>query len=294
MTVPVRSVIWVGSYPKSGNTWAHEVLRTAGKFWGFPQGSMDVYDMILTGRRPEVCKPVARQLAPHPCSVLKTHAPYSRGGRLHTFDDMDLQTSGLIYIYRNPLDLLLSYINFTRIEYAAKSDDQGYIAELFHVTLGMRDPVDSARWAKTTLDEIPTENLDHALDVFSDRGLSLPTCLPEVSWAEHVRGWLQAKSEFPAVVLKYEDCVADRGRFAAMAEFFDFGSGDIAKAIASSDERSRQAASAGTEAQKIFYNKMTSYYYGEYFSDAAIRRFCERHGGTLSELGYDRIVVAAQ
>ena len=32
-----RNVIWIASYPKSGNTWIHSVLRLAGKTMAFPR-----------------------------------------------------------------------------------------------------------------------------------------------------------------------------------------------------------------------------------------------------------------
>jgi len=40
-----RNAIWISSYPKSGNTWVHSVLRLAGKRYGFPQVDMDAYNI---------------------------------------------------------------------------------------------------------------------------------------------------------------------------------------------------------------------------------------------------------
>lgn len=291
MQAPIRDVIWVGSYPKSGNTWVHDVLRTAGKRWGFPPGPMDVYDMLNSGRRPEICAPVLPQPASNPCSVLKTHALFAQDRQLHTFDDLSLRTVGFIYVYRNPLDLLLSYINFTRIEYVANQDNEQYRGWLFRDLLGMDQVPTSVEWAALTLDQMPRESLDHALKVFSDRGLTLPICFPNTPWSSHVRSWLAASRDVPSVVLKYEDCLADSNTFNAMAKFFEFGVGDIQKALASSAQRAAQVLSEGTIQQRIFYNKMQAFYYPTYFSPDCVKYFIDAHREVLIEFGYDNIAA---
>lgn len=280
-----RNVIWIDSYPKSGNTWAHDVLRTAGKKWGFPPGPMDVYDMLRTGRRPEICIPVLESVSAGPCSVLKSHSPFVREGEIHTFDDMPLKSVGFIYVYRNPLDLLLSYINFTRIEYAENAGKDGYRKSLFSTLLGI-EPEDSESWSRRTLESIPQPALDHALDTFSEHGMKIPTCMPGVSWADHVRGWLNARDGFPSVVLRYEDCVRDPAVFGEMAKFFKFGPADIALAFNSTQARARQASVMGNSAEQIFYNKMQAYYFHEYFSEDCIRRFYRVNASILHEFGY--------
>lgn len=285
-----RNVIWVGSYPKSGNTWVHDVLRTAGKRWGFPPGPMDVYDILRNGRLPEICEPVIPEFARYPCSVLKTHSILTEGKPQHEFDGLQLHTVGFIYVYRNPLDLLLSYINFTRLEYASMPDNRTYAGALFHDTLGMPVQPAAEEWAKVTLDDIPRSVLDHALGVYSERGLTLPTCFPQTPWSSHVRSWVMAAEAIPAVVMKYEDCVADPETFYQMCKFFLFGPADIQKALASSASRSRKAATEGTPEQKIFFNKMEAYYYPRYFSAAAIENFRTKYAEVLGEFGYDSIL----
>lgn len=280
-----RNVIWIGSYPKSGNTWAHEVLRTAGKRWGFPPGPMDVYDMLRTGRRPEICTPVLKSVSAGPCSVLKSHSPFVREGEIHTFDDMPLKTVGFIYVYRNPLDLLLSYINYTRIEYAQNAEKAGYRNLLFSTLLGM-EPEDSESWSRRTLESIPQSALDHALDTFSAGGMRIPTCMPGVGWADHVRGWLNARDQFPSVILRYEDCVTNPAVLGEMSRLFEFGPADIALAFKSTQARAHEAAVAGSPAERIFYNKMQAYYFHNYFSEDCIRRFHLAHAPILREFGY--------
>lgn len=293
MNATTRDVIWVASYPKSGNSWVHDVLRTAGKRWGFPPGPMDIYDMMHSGRRPEICAPVLPAISPGPCSVLKTHARYNNTGQLHSFEDMPLRTVAFIYVYRNPLDLLLSYVNFTRLEYASNPTEQ-YRNSLFRSLFGMSDAPTPEEWSALTLDEMPRDVLDHALRVFSDRGLTLPTCFPNTPWSSHVRSWLEARRDFPSVILRYEDCIADSSAFDPMAQFFQFGADDIHKALESSAKRTAIAVASGTTAERIFYNKMQAYYYPSYFSPDCVRHFVEAHRDVLVEFGYQEIVDAGE
>lgn len=288
--VEKRNVIWVASYPKSGNTWVHESLRTAGRSRGFPQGPMDIYDMINTGRRPEVCPAVREEFASVPASVLKTHNVFYEDQPLHVLDDMELETVGFIYIYRNPLDLLLSYINFTRLEYASNRDSPAYAQALFHEILGLPKVMTCDEWAATTLDDLPREALDHALGRFSERGLTLPTCFPKTPWSKHVEHWLAAAGKIPSVIVKYEDCLADKSTFNRMAKFFTFGETEIQNAVGSSGSRARKVLEDGTHAQRIFYNKMQAYYFPRYFSEPAVDRFVARHRDVLERFGYEAIV----
>jgi len=288
----IRDVIWVASYPKSGNSWVHDVLRTAGKRTGFPTGPMDIYDMVRNDRRPEICPAVLPEITRNECSVLKTHTVYSTKVHESSFTDMQLRTAAFIYIYRNPLDLLLSYINFTRLEYASNDDEQ-YRQLLFRDLLGMDGAPTTEEWASLTLDDMPRASLDHALRVFSDRGLTLPTCFPSTPWSSHVRGWLDARKQHPSVVLRYEDCVTDRATFNPMAALFEFGAADIQKALQSSAHRTAMATASGTPQERIFYNKMRAYYYPAYFSSQVVRDFVDTHREVLDELGYDNITAGA-
>jgi hypothetical protein len=251
---------------------------------------MDIYDMLHTERRPEPCPAVRPAFAEAPVSVLKTHHVINRRGPLHRFDDLELDTVGFIYIYRNPLDLLLSYVNFTRLEYTARHDSPAYAKGLFNEILGMRSVPSPGEWSAMTLDDLPREALDHALLAFSDRGLSLPTCFPNIPWSRHVGEWRDAARELPSVVVKYEDCLADRTAFNQMAKFFTFGPEDIQSAIGFADSTARKTSAEGTPEQRIFYNKMRAYYFQDYFSPAAVRKFCAANEEVLADNGYQSIL----
>lgn len=282
-----RSAIWIASYPKSGNTWVQNVVRAAGRELGFPATDLDVYKMMREGRKPTVVSGVQTHLqAKHP-TVLKTHARYHYG-RIHS--QLGLETAGFVYVIRNPLDLLLSYINFSRIQYANRRQDSDFQHDLFVEMLGMSEPAPYEQWRKTTLDDIPRRNLDHALKRYTDNATTIPTLkVAGGSWFEHARSWVGASTSIPSVVLRYEDLIRDNGNFQRLRELFEFEEQDVNRAVLAVHERSLESKS--DEGTRIFLNKMTSYYYPDYFSEALIRDFLERYADDLNLLGYGDLPV---
>ncbi len=279
---PARSVIWVASYPKSGNTWVQNVIRTAGRDFGFPTTDIDVYKMKRDGRRPVVVSGVRARLNAERPTVLKTHSMY-RGNRTHA--ELGLKIAGFVYVIRNPLDVLLSYINFSRIQYANRKEDADYQYSLFVDLLGMEQPIPFDQWQQTTLDDLPRANLDHALQRYTDNATAVATLKAAGgSWLEHARSWIDASTTVPSVVLRYEDLIQDKVNFRRLSKLFRFSEELILQAVSDVQQRSLRSKSDG--GARIFLNKMTSYYYTDYFSEPLIRAFLDRFGDELTALGY--------
>jgi hypothetical protein len=285
----LRNVIWISSYPKSGNTWVNNVVKLAGKSCGFPQATLDVYSMLDSNKLPPVCPAVKAEYAENPCVVLKTHAMYQPGRQLHRFPGMELHNAGFIHISRNPLDVLLSYISFTRIQYRNRANSgrrdgvRKYQKQLFRDLLGFDRVFTPDEWAAFSLETIPRTNLDHALDSFSDNGLCIPSMKSMCgSWVEHIQSWTRARDDMKGVSIRYEDCLADRSVFLATREFFKFGKRDVKRALRVFEKKVDSRISAGS----LFYNKRQAYYFVDYFSAQAISRFFGSHEQTLTENGY--------
>ena len=186
-----RNVIWIASYPKSGNTWIHSVLRLAGKNYGFPQVDMDVYNISKKGNGLTVCDAVEEKFSNNPCVVLKTHSSFKENQPIHQLPNVELVNAAFIHIYRNPLDVLLSYLNFTRIEYKSHIEDSTYKNNLFIELLGFARIYDYDEWLSMSLDVIPQINLDHALDCFSDNMMMLKGLnAMSGSWLENAQSWI--------------------------------------------------------------------------------------------------------
>ncbi len=226
------------------------------------------------------------------CSVLKTHSKY--GDNLHNFQGFRLINLGFIHILRNPLDVLLSYINYTRENYRTilnRNPSTKYVVNyqktLFIDTLGFDRVYDIDEWEKFSLDTIPQKNLDFALDVFSDNNCGIPAFIKmSGNWIEHTASWKKAKSDISGCSIHYEDCLNDPSSFFYLQNFFDFSETDILESVERVNSRARNLCYS----RPTFFNKMSAYYFWDYFSHSAIARFFNKHENILKCFGYGHIL----
>jgi Sulfotransferase domain len=200
-----RSLCWLASFPKSGNTWLRIVienlLATDGMSVGINRISVGAavngrafFDEIigtnsdeLTGAEIEQLRPrVYRHLAQRTSGRMycKTHEAYRPTvfGTLRPADAFECA----VYVIRNPFDLVSSCAVF------------------------FDKPIDQM------IDLMASS--DHALSAAPDRFHPM-LCEQLGTWSEHVAGWLDA-SRFPRLVIRYEDMVlAPSQSYAQIAEF---------------------------------------------------------------------------
>jgi hypothetical protein len=190
MTRNSRTLVWLASYPKSGNTWPRAFL--ANYFIDAPEPvSINEMQKISSGdsSAPSYaelgrCNPAslgAAQIAvlrerhlerisrSAPVNFVKTHNAHIRvGGRWLIPARL---TRAAIYIIRDPRDMVLSYAD--------------------HFAL---DPAFAAGAIASAENRVPT----NARTVMQFLG----------NWSDHVRSWARAK-DFPVLVIRYEDILAD-------------------------------------------------------------------------------------
>jgi len=189
----LQRIIWLSSYPKSGNTWTRVFL--ANYFLDAPKGvdinrlnefttadvRMDFFDRAAGGRyagetfddwvmlRPAALRLIAASKPGH--HFVKTHCPVMR------IADYDLippeVTAAAIYILRNPFDMVASYAQ--------------------HMGRGIDDTIARVSDPK---------NLNYT-----------GTLIFEIlgRWDRHVEGWTCAPG-LPRHVMRYEDMVSDPER----------------------------------------------------------------------------------
>jgi len=195
-------IVWLASYPKSGNTWLraflHNLLRNPDKPMGINEldrfclgDSLASWYEKLSGRKvTEMTAPETAALRP------KVHEAFTRAfpdsvfvkthnilGLSHGQPMINLEvTAGAIYVLRNPLDVVLS------------------LADHFGLPLDeaidmMEDPL-----AGTLADE---------RNVYEFYG----------SWSQHVASWT-GRAEGARLVVRYEDMLAKpQGTFLQIARF---------------------------------------------------------------------------
>jgi hypothetical protein len=189
-----RTIVWLASYPKSGNTWLRAFLANYLFEFDGP-ASFEAVQRVSSGdvpgaayaelsgrdpRRltlPEYLDTRRRHLARiatggAPVHFVKTHAPNDRlGGAALIPAELTRQA---IYLVRHPLDLLVSYADHWRVGMAA-----------------------AARQIADPKNAVPAT----ARSAFQFLG----------NWSAHVASWTGAR-DFPVLTLRYEDMTQDPAR----------------------------------------------------------------------------------
>ncbi len=183
-------IIWLASFPKSGNTWLraflHNLLRNPNeaydinKLADFTKGDAQMAWYNLVDKRPgsEITKEEVAAMRPkihllmtqsRPDFVfIKTHNKLveDRGTAMHTME----HTAGAIYVIRNPLDVTISFAH--------------------HYGLSLDDAI-----ASMATPGLHTENTDkNCYEIYG-------------SWSEHVRSWT-LNPHRGLHVMRYEDMLA--------------------------------------------------------------------------------------
>ena len=164
-------VVWIASYPKSGNTWVRFLLHHY--LWGEPRNSLD-----LNRRIPDLHRPAGRIDTSSERLFVKTHFALT-----DTLPYLAMSDRAIV-ITRHPKDVLLSGLNYARLEQATQPDTAAY-ARAFIDNGG--DPA----WIKMGFG----------------------------TWAQHAESWTTT-DRFPVLVTSYEALKTDTPReLRAMLEF---------------------------------------------------------------------------
>lgn len=279
-----KSAVWIASYPKSGNTWLQLIIRKAGAKYGVYQGDLDAYKTIKEKREPTtatVCNP---KITTVPCAILKTHDCWHNNRDPNHL--LGFSIDAFVHITRNPLDVLLSYINFSKIQYINHKDNIVYQKKLFVQFMGYDKPVPYDKWVHINLEDIPRRNLDHALQYFM-KSTAIPL-LQGMSgtWKEHCESWFKAAKHYPFVRFRYEDLINDSKLFTNLTKVFCFTENDILSAVKAVQDNTERARNSGMSIHKIFYNKMSAYYFKDFFTPSLVSEFFALHNQTLVNFGY--------
>jgi len=275
------SIVWLASYPKSGNTWVRAMLThllhapgddfSVNALAGAPEGgdrhSLDDACAISSAElTPAELLPyralLHRQMAdensaPH---FVKTHDRYALDAGGTALFPADASRA-VIYIVRNPLDVALSFAHH------GQQDVDATIARM--------------------------ANPDTMLNVWPDRISDfLPVHLGR--WSDHVAGWTQQQA-IPVCLLRYEDMLADPAaalaRIAAAAGIDASPAAIAAAAAASSFDRlrAREADEGFTEKPANMPRFFRAGRAGEWRSaltEAQIARIVADHRDRMASLDY--------
>jgi Sulfotransferase domain len=275
-------IVWIASYPKSGNTWVRAFLHSLARQQHGEGGEQDINEMSRfstwdldkrryadflgfepdnSEHRQEIAASrhaVHRQIADSTENVvlIKTHncLVMDRGHSTINFE----VTAGAIYIVRNPLDIAISYAHHS----GASIDD-----------------------AIERMSMVDAETNGTALAVYEVQG----------SWSQHVWSWTRNPNRALRVV-RYEDMVADpKKEFAAIAEHLLFKPTptQLKKALKASSfarlqaqEQEKGFRERPPVASQSFFREGRAGQWREVLSPAQIDRIVRDHGEQMQRFGY--------
>jgi len=171
---------------------------------------------------------------------------------------------GFVYIYRHPLDVLLSSINYLVIRHLDR----------FLLNRRARSVEELKRTG-----ELLTYLRLFEKDFTIGRNAFLRMC--GANWLDHVNAHIARNGALPrqSMILTYEGLQEDPVAGAApLKDLLGVSEGRLADAV--------QATSESTSADGRFFWKMTSRNFANYFPDDAIAEFLARHAEHLAPLGY--------
>jgi hypothetical protein len=277
-----RGIVWIASYPRSGNTWIriflHQLVRIrrgrpaaeneidligesspslAGRaelfarFMGKPVQAASMQDVVLA--RPKVAEAMAREA--NGVLTVKTHSVL---GRVFNTPLISLGVSvGAIYVVRNPLDVAVSL----------------------------------AAYLSRPIDATITSMAAHL-----NASTSTDVSTPEIwgSWSENVRSWTENAPQVVKVV-RYEDLIEDPvAQFTALAEHMRIGAApaeiDEAVRLSSFAELTRRrdsgSAGEGPESTDGFFRSGRAGQWKEALTPEQVRRIVADHREEMARFGY--------
>ena len=274
-------IIWISSFPKSGNTWmraflANYILKrkasypinelgsfslshTRPRFFQEASGKpVEQLSTIDTLRLRLKCQKLIAEFKNHDHFV-KTHSRYG------TFQGHSLINSGVskgaIYLVRNPLDLVISY--------AA------------HLGISIDEAIEAMNGS-------PNFTVESDTNVVTVMG----------SWSEHVDSWL-TNENVPRVLVRYEDLVKhpfqefqkvlntlgieiDQHQLNNSIKFSSFS--ELAKQESLSGFRERPPHA------KQFFRQGVSGQWNDILQRSQVQKIIAAHGDVMAKLGYEASV----
>lgn len=273
------TIVWIASYPKSGNTW----LRAVYTAWrsGEPvrlnhmladgvaaripfDAAVGVLSSDLTGEEAELLRPLVDEVraaeSPQPL-VFKTHDTLEPGpGGRPALSTAVTRTA--LYVVRDPRDVAVSLAHH-----------QGR----------------SLEWAVEKIGS-PGAKMGESVDG------PMPQLMQRIgTWSSHVRSWVE-NPPFPVHVLRYEDCVARPvetfARALAAARLGPVDEEDVTAAVESASFlRLRAAEEAGGFRERPgtserFFRRGRAGSWRDELSPALAAEVEATHGETMARFGY--------
>lgn len=247
-------VVGLYSFPKCGNTWLRAII--AG-ITGMPGGPGMLQKYVTDSHYGQVIE--------NPWEFQGRNWYFYKSHRKEVITehkDQKFDTDLILYIYRHPLDVFVSYLNFASRNVAA--------------AVGKKLPVEFDQ-----VDDLTPEEMETLFAIFLEHATLFPENQAFGGLFEHTRRFrdLQAAGTIPVHILRYED-LSDNfaGEALAICKFLKLEGINPDHVFRVADERTRQNGK--------FFWKRRKENYRNYLSKTQIARFHDVYGEEMAALGY--------
>lgn len=277
-----KKLIWLASYPKSGNTWLRIFLANL----RFPeQAPVDINDL------PEMTPPSStRRLFDRVTGLAAAELDQA---------EIDLLRPGVFEYFAAQPDAprMLKVHEIWRLNAQGEAIFSG--ASGYRVVYVVRNPLDVAVSWSHHFDE----SLDRAIERMADPNNALSDAKHKITrhlyqplstWSAHAKAWLD-QTEIPVLLLRYEDMLSTPlSTFTSLARFLDLPSGreEVEQALRHSQfdrlksfETVHGFAERPARAEAFFRRGEAGVWHEELTSDQ-VRCVLNSHGEMMQRLGY--------
>lgn len=289
----MKTIAFAG-YPKSGNTMLGEAFILAGKEYN-PEWDLGEYNE-LNDLFDYYCakKALLNPLFSDDLCCIKTHNRLSKYYTLHT--SFYGGVSRVVTITRNPFEILLSSLNYFR--YLWKKNNLSFNNDQLK-SLNLLIPNYQIN-AETFLNDFNLEKLrdggflDEALVNFTYNGTSIYHFFEmSGSWCSFTKSYFEhhdtgfENGKIPILNIRYEEMVRNPTECSQkLGEFLNCDSEYIKRGFELQKQLSEERKSNGS----IFFNKLESGYWKQYFDPKLCRKFVEKYCYELEYMGYYELV----
>jgi len=246
-------VVGLYSFPKSGNTWLRAIIAGV---TGMPNGPGVLQKYVTDSYYGPILE--------NPWPFQRRNWYFYKSHRKEVLTEHEGQvfaTDQIVYIYRHPLDVFVSYLNFVSGNVGSKA--------------GESLPVQFER-----VEDLSTDELEALFAIFVKHATLFPKNLAFGDVFGHVRRFrnLQA-SGMPVHILRYEDLSDNfEHQVQGICDFLELRGVNIDRVFRVADRRTRQNG-------KFFWKRQKDNY-RNYLSEDQIARFYAEHADSMADLGY--------
>lgn len=247
-------VVGLYSFPKSGNTWLRAIVAGA---TNMPTGPGVLQKYVTDSHFGKVIE--------NPWHFQGTDWYFYKSHRKHVLREHEGQTfdtDKIVYIYRHPLDVFLSYVNFVSKNVSPAAGK-------------------SLNISFDTVEDLTPEQMEYLFDIFLEHATLVPANRAFGGVFEHIENFQRlAEAKGNVQIIRYEDLFDSFDETAgSIFEFLGFRDIDVESAYKFADNRTKQNG-------KFFWKRQKENF-RNYLTDEQVSRFVDRHGDKMKALGYD-------